>query len=577
MMANQLNERYYSTTPPPLPPPKTKKKFLKSPLSAIKNAFLKTTKPLRRQNSMLESDQQRPRTQLRRQHSMLEPRTSNNFRMTPEMSHRQYAEYVNNHESQQRYLMRHEPFQPHESNSTYQNLESEAIYGNCTGAGRLDYYENQQENMYANRALVEFERRARSQQPHPHPEANNTYGGGRIVRRHSMADRGQSKRNMPMPRRTRDPEPQREDIYQTRSGAFMMQNSNVEHKRQEDEAIYQSRKEMHRDHLYQSKKEMQQRIHQGRIEAERVGTDTPVYASRREVLEESPLPPTRDPVYQSRRELKEKGFRTRTQLRDHIYQSRREAMQSMAEPLYVSKREMKHDPIFESRESVINESAAGGQLDVSALLSASVNDTIDTQRDTDDDEDEVEEESNCNNANEAREKHTDDIESEEEKTLTNQSDLQKTSDFNNQNIPVTAPLTPRSGRAPFHISNIIKRTAPPPSTATESMINNVHASRTSIETQYMSQTSLPIGPPNAQSTPYQSTLGLPPVREQSTTHGVFDEHGGTLCDNVWNVSINIPKGAIRPGVQQEIYFTVTDPRLSETVGGPPLDMENGLL
>ena len=110
------------------------------------------------------------------------------------------------------------------------------------------------------------------------------------------------------------------------------------------------------------------------------------------------------------------------------------------------------------------------------------------------------------------------------------------------------------------------------------------ASRTSIETQYTSQASLPstIGPPNASSTPYASDLsiavaqsGVTP-REPTTTRGEFDENGGVLSDPIWNVSLEIPKGALPPGRVQEIYFTVTDPRLSECVGGPPLDMENGL-
>lgn len=116
------------------------------------------------------------------------------------------------------------------------------------------------------------------------------------------------------------------------------------------------------------------------------------------------------------------------------------------------------------------------------------------------------------------------------------------------------------------------------------------ASRTSIETQYASQASLPstIGPPNASSTPYASDLSIavaaqsnnPSVvtpREPTTTRGEFDENGGVLSDPVWNVSLEIPQGALPAGRIQEIYITVTDPRLSECVGGPPLDMENGLL
>jgi tight junction protein 1 len=98
-----------------------------------------------------------------------------------------------------------------------------------------------------------------------------------------------------------------------------------------------------------------------------------------------------------------------------------------------------------------------------------------------------------------------------------------------------------------------------------------------------------VGPPNAQSTPYASEITLrdqraaakarflaaPPLRQPITTKGYFDELGGILEDKTWNVSLIIPPNALPTGTRQEIYFTVTDPRMSESVGGPPLDMENG--
>lgn len=545
MLSNEFNERqqyYGGNTPPPLPPPKPKKTFLKSPLVALKRAFLKSTKPLRRQNSLVDAEH-KPRPILRRQHSMLENRSHAPL-MTPEMSHRQYNDY---NENMQRYLARHEPFYPKDSHSTYQNMETEAIYGNC---GNENYYE--QESLYANRALIELERRSVSQPPQP--------SGSRIVRRHSMADRStgmQDRRMIGVNRRTVEQEPP-ENIYQTRSGAYMMQSANMSNmayrKGREDEAIYQSRKEMHRDHLYQSKKEMQQRIHQGRLEAERAASESPIYVTRREMMPSEGSDVIRDPIYQSRRELKEKGFKTRTQLRDHIYQSRIDAMQSMAEPVYVSKREIKHEPIYESREpETIEIQNDAGHKSVQNRL-PSLNDGM------------IDEPPIMN-------KETGEEGDEDEDTLTNanQSDMQKSVDRTVVETPQTleTPLSPRANRA--HISNMIKRTAPPPADDVP-----IGMSRTSMETQYTSQASLPIGPPNASSTPFGSSLGLPPLREPSTTRGVFDANGGTLCDNVWNVSINIPQGAIPPNVQQEVYFTVTDPRLSQSVGGPPLDMENGL-
>ncbi|XP_038207182.1 tight junction protein ZO-1-like [Zerene cesonia] len=60
-----------------------------------------------------------------------------------------------------------------------------------------------------------------------------------------------------------------------------------------------------------------------------------------------------------------------------------------------------------------------------------------------------------------------------------------------------------------------------------------------------------------------------------TTWGIFDSEGGILEDRHWGVSLIIPPKAIAPGIKQKIYFTVSDPRLSQRVGGPPIDMDNG--
>lgn len=355
-------------------------------------------------------------------------------------------------------------------------------------------------------------------------------------------------------------------------------------------------------------------------------------------------------VYQSRRELKERGFKTRTQLRDHIYQSRREAMQSMAEPLYVSRREMRHEPIYEARESQCfddrvrvdgggsteeeetdNNPATGehqNDLSLKAVIDHLDNGFSESQQhrqqgnETMDEtvDDTVADEDDLDDTN-VEQQENDDDDDDDDPTLTNQnanqSDLQKTVLAATPASPANPapPMTPRSARDPYHISNMIKRTAPAPSPTSSqpSIVDNFivpgipaeiqaqrqqhqlhpHASRTSIETQFTCNTangasmiSLPTGPPNAQSTPYASQMQLPmattaaaanypPLREQTTTRGTFDAAGGTLSDAVWNVSISIPPGAIAAGVQQEIYFTVTDPRMSQVVGGPPLDMENG--
>ena len=191
---------------------------------------------------------------------------------------------------------------------------------------------------------------------------------------------------------------------------------------------------------------------------------------------------------------------------------------------------------------------------------------------------------------------SEDVTGNESTLLSNQSELQNTVIPASTEAPATKsatescvspkmPMSPRTDRS--HISNMIRRIAPPapPAPSPDATGNelNLQASRTSIETHYTSsQVSLPIGPPAAHSTPYASEMMLPgggfspPLREQTTCRGIFDETGGTLCDAIWNVSISIPPGAIPNGRKQEIYFTVTDPRMSQTVGGPPLDMENGI-
>lgn len=604
-----MYDNQYRSQPPMLPPKTKKNRFLKGSLAAIKNALLKTTKPLRRQNSLVEAKNDRPKpvASLRRQHSMMEQREAYAIRSPPFPQQQVYDEL----DPQRPRMGRgYPPGDPYYGDATYMN-QSDRIYDNYSNTNSSQNYYDQ-ENLYANRALIELERKSQEMQY----GSGDVRTGGRIVRRHSMADRT-TNRGSPMivPRmgdsRKRGDESivVREDIYQTRSGAFMMDPNAMRSamRTRDEEAIYQSRREMHLDHLYQSKKEMQQRIHQGRIEVERAAmSESPSLPSSSPattpVLSDQ-ASSTRDPIYQSRRELKEKGFKTRTQLRDHIYQTRREAMESMAEPMYVSSKRIEvqrhQEPvIYESREvEIVDPTKQKAPIAVAEqspddapndMLSAAPSmPTI----------------ANQNSRNSSG--------SDEEESLTspNQSDLQKTVTPANAvdeqpkvvveptHPPISnTPLSPRADRS--HLSNMIKRIAPQPpprsieqvegSNATGMPIH-LQASRTSIETHYTSsQISLPIGPPAAQSTPYTSDMTLekekaahgsdlfyPPLREQTTTRGTFDANGGTLCDNVWNVSINIPAGAIPAGVQQEIYFTVTDPRMSQDVGGPPLDMENG--
>jgi len=631
--------------PPPLPPHKKKKSVLKSPLVALKNALLKSTRPLRRMNSMVEPER-KPKG-LRRQQSMLERGVQRPY-YPDEYPTYPAGGYEGSHggqgmappHPQDPYYQRggHYPTQQQEMmNSTYQNLESEDIYGNIGNTvPRMPHHQDNgygydQYDLYANRACIDLERRQAEA-----AAASGSRNGRRIVRRHSTttADRGgnpgPARRPMISPGYEQDPQ----EVYQTRNGAYMLPdqrrapNSEVMTRRRfypgaaneqvEEEPLYQSRREMQREmqrnHLYQSKREMQERISQGKRDMER--EFSPQSSSSQS---EASNP---EAIYQSRREAK-------AQLRDQIYQTRREALDSMAEPIYVSKRDMgRPAPIYESREESILQSRENEtdekkegkteqiQVEINAQPEEHVEDSTlsrsDLQKSSDtvienptraplvqdevDDEEEDEAQEDQAESSAEQTEHPTAIENNQHnegmlasETQNESDDVFEAADQVPPLAPPPAPVqppTPRSGRAPFHISNILKRTAPPPSSP-------IGDSCTSIETQYTSQASLPVGPPNATSTPFSSSMSLPiagPVnnappanggpfptlpREPSTSRGFFDSNGGTLADKMWHVSLQIPPGAIPAGVRQEIYFTVSDPRMGQAVGGPPLDMENG--
>lgn len=675
--------------PPPLPPHKKKKSVLKSPLTALKNALIKSTRPLRRMNSMVEPER-KPKG-LRRQQSMLErgvqrpyypdeyPSYAAGF---DERSQQQQQQPLPPPPSSDPYYRGHYGQQQDMMNSTYQNLESEDIYGNIgatvprmqrppdNGYGSYEQYD-----LYANRACIDLERRQAEA-----AAAAAANGGGRngrrIVRRHSTttADRNgaggaRGRGGMPHGQSNGGYDPQQQhlqqqlhpqDIYQTRQGAYMMPGAGEQRRapssevmtrrrfypgaanEQCDEAtepMYQSRREiqreMQRSHLYQSKREMQERIIQGKRDMERELSAQSSSQSERSDDRSERSERSADPNYQSRREA------TRTQLRDQIYQTRREALDSMAEPIYVSKRDVgRPAPIYETREESILQSRENEtdekkeckteqvQVEINSQAPEEAPDSTlsrsDLQRSSDtvientaardrqaplvqseieDDvgENIVEAESKANGECDAGAESSSAAEDvtelptaiennmHNEGMLANETQAQNMSDDVFEATDVVTPLSPRALRAPFHISNILKRTGPPPSSP-------IGDSCTSIETQYTSQASLPVGPPNATSTPFSSSMSLPiagPVqppaasngavpaafptlpREPSTTRGFFDSNGGTLADKLWHVSLQIPPGAIPPGVRQEIYFTVSDPRMGQTVGGPPLDMENG--
>ena len=587
------------TPEPPELPVKPKKNPLKSPLKAIKNVIVKGTKSLRRQASFMEpSESKKQRAALRRQHSMMERGSSRMFyspqhypaqNQAQDYYEYQQQQYYNYYQQQQapqqgyypqnddRYMwyQRHERFYP--SNDLY--AEGEPLYGNY---GRS---QTSEENIYANRALIELERPVQKT-------------GGRIIRRHSMNERHQvppafatlTKRRSKYAEDIDEKFAQMvvdEPIYQSQRGSYMYQEQ-VKPKYHPDPSLHEmKRRQFFERPIEDNEKLLQTRKDLNSPAGSSASTPTSVSSPSRE------------------RNLRD----SRRQLKEQIYQSRIEAMQSMAEPIYVSKSSsgtstntggnLRSQPIYESKKECEDYNENEKSKDTSE------------EADTSNENNETAEKSLLEAIEETilKNKSQDDLnEGYVESSVANGSDENKnqseipfadddTNDGSDNTLHQTAiertDAVKKPSRAPEHISNIIKRSAPPPPPVRSPTTakSPVYESHTSIDTQYTSQVSLPVGPPNAQSTPYTSELTLkeqraaararflsaPPLRPPITTKGCFDENGGILEDKTWNVSLIIPPNALPAGIRQEIYFTVSDPRMSESVGGPPLDMENGWL
>lgn len=582
------------TPEPPELPVKPKKNPLKSPLKSIKNIIVKSTKSLRRQASFMEpSESKKQRIALRRQQSMMERGSGRMFyspqQNPPSQQSQDYYEYqqqqyYNYYQQQQqqrfyppqddRYMwyQRHERFYP--SNGPYE--ENEPLYGNYGPRPPSD------ENIYANRALIELERPV--QKP----------SGGRIIRRHSMNERNQippafatlTKRRSKYAEDIDDKFAQMaidEPIYQSQRGSFMYQE--------------QAKPKFHPDpSLHEMKR--------------RQFFERPIEDSEKLGRQDSPGTSAASTPTSVSSPSKERNLRdSRRQLKEQIYQSRIDAMQSMAEPIYVTKSSsgtstntggnLRSQPIYESKKECedynendkskdtseeVDTSNENNESAEKSLLEA-IEETIMKNKSQDHlNEGRIADDDAANGCDESENQSEIPFADED----TSDSALQKTAI---ENVTIVS----KPSRAPYHISNIIKRSAPPPppirSPTTAKTADSVYESHASIDTQFTSQASLPVGPPNAQSTPYASELTLkeqraaararflaaPPLRQPITTKGYFDEAGGILEDKTWNVSLMIPPNALPAGIRTEIYFTVTDPRMSESVGGPPLDMENGWL
>lgn len=284
----------------------------------------------------------------------------------------------------------------------------------------------------------------------------------------------------------------------------------------------------------------------------------------------------------------------------------------MAEPIYISKsssgtstntgRSLRSQPIYESkRETEIDEShdsehAARAVIDTSNEN----NETTDEKSLLEDIEETIKKKLSMEMLNDiTRTTETDEStnidESDEHQIPFADNDTQESErSKQTEEQQIKSPSSRPKFLDPYHISNIIKMHAPPPppirSPTTKKTFEQAESSskqfesQTSMDTNCTSQTSLSIGLPNAQSTPFTSELTLKDanqlaksnshqLRAPVTTRGLFDEKGGILEDKTWNVTLIIPPNALAK--QQEIYFTVSDPRMSKSVGGPPLDMENG--
>ncbi|XP_056639868.1 tight junction protein ZO-1-like isoform X1 [Diorhabda sublineata] len=61
--------------------------------------------------------------------------------------------------------------------------------------------------------------------------------------------------------------------------------------------------------------------------------------------------------------------------------------------------------------------------------------------------------------------------------------------------------------------------------------------------------------------------------KRDVTSATVGHNGGTLINDYWGVSLQVPPGAIPEGEERLIYFVISDPRLCENT--PPLDLDNG--
>ncbi|XP_049885521.1 tight junction protein ZO-1-like isoform X3 [Pectinophora gossypiella] len=356
------------------------------------------------------------------------------------------------------------------------------------------------------------------------------------------------------------------------------------------------------------------------------------YVSKQEILsQKAALQASRESTTTIKLEEKLEMIKQRNQAKkDMIYQTRKEANESdsmkIREPLYVSKRELKECVIYESHQEnkeivpavlVTDSSARSSPYELSDANHLSRREPI------------YQTKSEAENV--AKPDTFQEIDFSKLRLTESKTDAEKEKSLNMEaNILKGEPIyAPRLHGKTDHISNALKVTSSPiPYESTTSMETH-YASECSMNfenkpqsTPYTSQDLddqrlvkpnrtvtfceqiLEKSPENSQDTSdnmsasqnettvinNQNTVVQASSSEDNdstnktddvepegphTTWGIFDSEGGVLEDRQWGVSLIIPPKAIAPGIKQKIYFTVSDPRLSQRVGGPPIDMDNG--
>ncbi|XP_059051830.1 tight junction protein ZO-1-like isoform X3 [Achroia grisella] len=356
------------------------------------------------------------------------------------------------------------------------------------------------------------------------------------------------------------------------------------------------------------------------------------YVSKQEILsQKAALLASKESSYGIRLEEKLEIIKQRNQAKkDMIYQTRKESNESdsakIREPLYVSKRELKDSVIYESHQETKEPPQIVDQDSSERSSPYELSDANHLSRR----EPVYQSKSEVQGKTPSIENETfQEIDFSKLRLTDSKTDAEKEKSLNNDaNVLIGEPMyAPRLHGKADHISNALKVTTSP----------IPYESTTSMETHYASECSMNFEN-KPQSTPYTSQdlneRSLKPNRtvtfcekilEKSpessqensenlsnsqndttvinqnttvqatsseenepgnktdevepdgphTTWGIFDSEGGILEDRQWGVSLIIPPKAIAPGIKQKIYFTVSDPRLSQRVGGPPIDMDNG--